>query len=1176
MATTTETIETRASIWDRPLWEVVALDWEKVLYGVLILAAFVTRFYHLGDRVMSHDESLHTQFAWYLYQGRGFQHTPLMHGPLKFELTAFTYWLLGDDDFTARIPTALMGVAAVGLMYFFRKWLGRTGALVAALLMLISPYMLYYSRYIRDEPYVMVWALLTALCVIRYMETRAAKYLYWLTAISALFYATMESSFIYIAISMLFLGLHLVYEILSVEWPQAEYRSPFTVAFAFTVIALVVSLGFFFYSRQAGAVSGTVTAAPADPNATLTTGVSPADASRQTAGIAAVVTAAGIIAGLYFLFRGFGNEIRRFPALDVLVVFGVFVLPQLTAFPVLALGRNPVDYNLPERIGGDMPFTDWLVGVANSSPGVTLIVFVLLLAASVVIGLIWDPKKFILCAGIFYGIYLPLFTTFFTNGGGTLTGLVGSLGYWLEQHGVKRGNQPWYYYAVINVPIYEFLPAIGALFAGGLAVWRWVVGVEPAREAAPALAAADGPDGMVASPKKRPVSPSDTEGFPVVLYFGFWAAMAPSAFSIAGEKMPWLTTHIALPLILLSGWAIGQFIDATDWKVFGERRAWLLAVALPVTIVAVTSLLGALLGATPPFQGSELPQLQATGVFVSSLVVSLIGVAAVYRLGNALEWENVARLAVLSFFGLLALITARTAFIASYVNYDYANEFLVYAHGARGVKTVMAQVDEISERTQDGLGLRVAYDDAVTWPVTWYLRNYYNQAYFGKTPTRDALDSPVVIAGPYTWDKVETVLGDRYYKFEYIRMVWPMQDYFDLTWDRIRKALADPQMRQALWNIWWDRDYTLYGQIREPSENYDLSDWPVREEMRFYVRKDIAAEIWQYGVGPTVLGGGAVAEDPCEKLKQAVSAESVWGGTGEAAGLFRGPRDAAVGPDGSVYVVDWGNSRIQKFDPAGNLLLAWGAPSDPNQAVAAPGTFKEPWGVAVGPDGSVYVADTWNHRIQKFDADGVFITMWGHAEYNADDISALPFDGFYGPRAIAVDEQGRVFVADTGNMRVVIFDGNGNGLSVIGGHGFDPGLFDEPVGLALGPDATLYVADTWNQRIQAFRRDPNTDEYLFDREWPVAGWYGKSLWNKPYLDMDAQGRLYVTDPEGYRVLVFDEGGQCLAAWGDFGADTSAFALASGIAVDAQGYIYVSDADFGEQLNNRVLKFPPFK
>ena len=99
MATTT--IETKPSLWERPLSDVIALDWEKALYIVLIIGAFITRFYDLGTRVMSHDESLHTQYAWDLYEGRGFQHSPLMHGPLKFELTAFTYWLLGDNDFTA-------------------------------------------------------------------------------------------------------------------------------------------------------------------------------------------------------------------------------------------------------------------------------------------------------------------------------------------------------------------------------------------------------------------------------------------------------------------------------------------------------------------------------------------------------------------------------------------------------------------------------------------------------------------------------------------------------------------------------------------------------------------------------------------------------------------------------------------------------------------------------------------------------------------------------------------------------------------------------------------------------------------------------------------------------------------------------------------------------------------
>jgi sugar lactone lactonase YvrE len=169
-----------------------------------------------------------------------------------------------------------------------------------------------------------------------------------------------------------------------------------------------------------------------------------------------------------------------------------------------------------------------------------------------------------------------------------------------------------------------------------------------------------------------------------------------------------------------------------------------------------------------------------------------------------------------------------------------------------------------------------------------------------------------------------------------------------------------------------------------------------------------------------------------------------------------------------------------------------------------------------------------------------------------------------------------VFVADTGNKRIVVFDENGQGLSNIGGSGFEPGLLDEPVGLALGPDGTVYVADTWNQRVQAFKPDSNTGEYLFAQQWPVVGWYGQSLDNKPYLAVDAQGRVYATDPEGYRVLVFNTDGQCLATWGDFGADNTAFALASGIAVDAQGNVYVTDAVKDDQANDRVMKFPALK
>lgn len=1138
----TATMDKPVSMLDRPLGSVLALDWEKGLYAVLILAAFVTRFYDLGARVMSHDESLHTQYSWYLYKNGNYQHTPMMHGPLKFHLTAFTYWLFGDNDFTARIPTALMGVAAVALCYFFRKWLGRSGALLAALLMLISPYQLYYSRYIRDEPYVMVWGLLLVLGVLNYLDSRSPKWLYSLALVSALFYTTMESSFIYIAIVMVFLGLFLVYDLLRTAWPRPELRQPFFALLAVAVIAALIGVGLFFYRDRLGIAppsSAAEVQVPADPGRTTPESgpISPMETYADLAWLGALMAGAG---GLYFVARAFGREgLKRFPALDLIAVLGLFALPQLAALPVRGLQRNPLNYTLP-------PMDGFNPGIfLGSDAGVTLIVTLLLIALSIGVGVLWNPRVFLICAAIFYGVYIPLYTTFFTNGGGLATGLIGSLGYWLEQHGVRRGSQPWYYYLVVNLPVYEFLPALGALFAAGIGLSRYW-------NPAPA-------------PDEAPADPEAPRRFPALLFIGYWSVMALGAFSVAGEKMPWLTTHISLPLILLSGWAIGWFVDRVDWSHFRARRAWLVAILLPVTVLALVAVFGALLGNNPPFQGSELSQLQATSAFISALVVAGIGLASLYRLGEPLGWGNVARLAVLSVFGLLGLFTARAAFIAAYINYDYANEFLVYAHGSRGVRTVMEQIEDISFRTEDGLGLKVAYDADVSWPMEWYLRNFTNRAFYGNQPTREALDAPVVIAGTANWNRVESLLGDRYYQFEYIRMVWPMQDYFpkpDQTIGaRIVQALADPQMRQALFNIWWNRDYTLYGQLT--NQSFDLAQWPLADRMRMYVRKDIAAQIWSYGVGPAQLSLPP-QEDPYLENRQTLTADLVFGALGAAEGQFDGPRGVAVGPDGSVYVTDSRNHRVQQFTADGQFVRAWGRYGKVEDGTGLEGGFfNEPWGIAVGPDGAVYVADLWNHRIQKFTADGQFIRMWGRFAQDG------AFDSFYGPRAIAVDAAGRLYVADTGNDRVVVFDSNGNGLDIIGTSGFEPGALDEPVGVAVTSDGgEVYIADTWNQRLQRFVRDELTGEYRFDLEWSVSAWYGQSLDNKPFLTRDAAGRLLAPDPEGYRVLVFDRGGQFLTTWGDAGADNSTFSILAGVAVDPDGRPYV--VDYG---NNRVMRFP---
>ena len=394
------------------------------------------------------------------------------------------------------------------------------------------------------------------------------------------------------------------------------------------------------------------------------------------------------------------------------------------------------------------------------------------------------------------------------------------------------------------------------------------------------------------------------------------------------------------------------------------------------------------------------------------------------------------------------------------INYDNANELLVYAHSASGPKIALEQIEEISRRTTDGLALKVAYDNETTYPYWWYLRNYTNQDYYDRSPTRAQRDAPVILVGEGNYGKIEPVVGQAYNRYDYIRLWWPNQDYFDLTWKRILDALLDPQMRTALFQIWLNRDYTKYGQIT----NKDMSfpNWYPASRMRLYIRKDIANSLWNYGVSASAE---EVIADPYEGKQLSISADRVIGSQGTAPGQFQRPRGLAIAPDGSIYVADTNNHRIQHLDPQGNVLHVWGSFADMTKGEAPGGTFYEPWGIAVAADGSVFVTDTWNHRIQKFTPDGQFIKMWGYFGQGERP------EGFWGPRDVLVTKDNQVIVSDTGNKRIVAFDLEGNPITEFGEPGLSPGQFDEPVGLASGTDGQLFVADTWNQRIQSFAQN---------------------------------------------------------------------------------------------------------
>ncbi|MDQ3781208.1 MAG: TIGR03663 family protein, partial [Chloroflexota bacterium] len=165
----------------RPPWRITV---EGACYAALLVLALLTRFWDLGSRTLHHDETLHTYYSWLFATGQGYVHDPLMHGPFLFHANAFIYWLFGDSDATSRIMPALFGVTLVGLPYFLRgpRHLGRWGALIASTLFLLSPALLYQSRYIRHDIYTVVGSLALFIGIVRYIERPQRR---WLICIGA-------------------------------------------------------------------------------------------------------------------------------------------------------------------------------------------------------------------------------------------------------------------------------------------------------------------------------------------------------------------------------------------------------------------------------------------------------------------------------------------------------------------------------------------------------------------------------------------------------------------------------------------------------------------------------------------------------------------------------------------------------------------------------------------------------------------------------------------------------------------------------------------------------------------------------------------------------------------------------------------------------------------------------
>ncbi|HEY59336.1 MAG TPA: TIGR03663 family protein [Anaerolineae bacterium] len=1111
---------------------------DKLLIGFILLLVIISRLYNLDLRVMSHDEVNHVVPAYDLYSGRGYRHDPVSHGPLQFHLMAFSYFLFGDNDFSSRLPHALFSIMTVAfLLIYFRDYLGKTGSLIAGILFLISPFMLFYGRYARNEALVAFLGILLLFGVLKYIDCGQNRFLFLLTIALALHFTSKETAYIYTAQLLIYLAILTLREIIKGNWSSNSQWITFIIKNSMLLViifgALISSI---ILSRKMILPIQAIEFQPGrqfSSSSSLIGQISFLSTTLKTFApiLFPLMTGLGLIVFLKSKLKW--KDLRNARPFNLLILVSTLVLPLLSAFPVNFAGFNPIEYTDQQNII------------------VTMIYLTYLVAVSAILGTIWNLKNWWKFALVFYIIFIIFYSTFFTNIFGILTGFVGSLGYWIAQQDINRGSQPLYYYVFLQLPFYEYLAIIGTVIAAYFGISKLASStIRNANKNSKKQASHVDTTGVISGNHRKPSF--------FLSFFIYWLITSLLAYTFAGEKMPWLTVHICLPLLLCASWGFGRLIDSFQ---FNEKRTEKKAIGSILIIsflLAFSNLLTNTFGNHPPFQGKTQVQIQATNYFLFSLILA----TAIGFLINKYfyQWglKKILHLGLICAIILLGLTTTRTAFRASFINYDYPTEFLVYAHAAPGPKEVLAQVEEISRRITGGLDIKVGYDNHALYPYWWYFRNFPNRIGYMETPTRNLEEAPLIIAGQANYGKIEPIVRDNYYVLEYMRLWWPNQDYFNLTWERIINALTSPDMRQALFNIWFDRDYSLYAEVTN-NPHLTIENWLPSEKMRFYIRKDIAAKIWEYGTTESLQN--ILEEDPYQGKINPLMPTRVISGGGNTPGELDTPRGIAFATDGSIYVADSKNHRIQHFSESGELLHTWGSFASIAEGNAPGGTFYEPWDIAIGPAGNIYVTDTWNHRIQKFTSNGKFIKMWG---YFAQGVSPK---GFWGPRGITINKDGLIFVTDTGNKRIVVFDKDGNDVTQFGTGGLDLGQFDEPVGLAFDQNGYLYTADTWNRRVQVFQPSPEGIEYSAIASWDIDGWYGQSLNNKPFLTIGPTGNVLVTDPESSRILEFSSSGEFLRGWEILSLSEDIISQPVDLVFDIHDDLWVSDAS-----SNMILIF----
>ncbi|MBT5893312.1 MAG: TIGR03663 family protein [Chloroflexi bacterium] len=515
------------------------------------------------------------------------------------------------------------------------------------------------------------------------------------------------------------------------------------------------------------------------------------------------------------------------PEASFLVLLATLSLPLLSAGVAIFQGV----------IGVVLAAEDGTPGVPTGSPNgagwnIAIGISVAFLATSLAVGWYWNRRVFLGAFAVFAAVFILLFANFGSNPVGIGTGAWQSLGYWIAQHDVARGNQPWYYYFTVS-SIYEFLPF--AVATGAAMYYGFKSGIRPWIFFALIVGAMLVLSNDSLSFQKGIIQGAEQD---VLSYVGqlalltvygsaialtlvirtnkfnsflfFWTVGTFIAYTHAGEKMPWLIVNIALPAVILAASTVNDVVMSTDWRNAWRNGAGLAIIGVPLFFLMLWKIAFHDLG-------------EGTGQFAAAWVI--LAVLGLLLLGLQVLSSRIGRSQALGIVGLLTVVimfgfTFRAGWIASFENGDIPVEMLVYTQTSPDIHNLAKEIEQTANLTGDRYDIKLAIDirDAYSWPWQWYLRRYSEVSFSDHTTeaVKVADDRLIAVINANNQATTKTKLPDGFSDGrKLVHRWWFPEEYRDVT----PKTFFDTLLDRNRWE--GSVDYFLYRKLSNPLGTID-------------------------------------------------------------------------------------------------------------------------------------------------------------------------------------------------------------------------------------------------------------------------------------------------------------------------------------------------------------------